>query len=254
MSRLATSLATAATLSFAAATSHAADIEVSVPASITRNVVENQMTDYMVDEPETRLSWRPGVDQPVHLSGTGTDVLHVVLDLSHEETILGGWLIDFPMSVVFDIWFRCDGDGVGLRVINPVVSVIKSSGAELLSPEQTEDMRADAQSMLDTKTRPMLSDVWKKLKSVENSNVPGFRQVCPHFEVSSSGKITAEVDFENGCINGRVKRRTCPPSWEGTGNITARCSNGEWHPVTSPGCYPPDGQPDHPTPPGHDPL
>jgi hypothetical protein len=251
MSRLAAPLVTAATVLLAATPSHAADVEVSVPASITRSVIEDRMTDFMVDDPSTRLSWRPGVAQPTHLSGNGDDVLHVVLDLSSEEEVIPGssWLFDVPLTLAFDLYFRCDSDGVGLRIINTVASIVVNSNTSWVPPEKVEAMRANAQEMLDTQTRPMLNDVWKKLKSVENSNLPGFRQVCPHFEVGSAGKITAEVDFDQGCINGRVQRASCPSGWLG-GGVKARCVNGEWHRVTPPGCYPPGNQPDHPTPPG----
>jgi hypothetical protein len=242
---------TAATLLLAAATSHAADIEVTVPASIVRDQIEHRMTDFMVDEPTTKLSWRAGVSQPTHLSGDGDDLLHVVLDLSREETVVPGWNVDVPLTLSFDLYFRCDGDGVGLRIIHTAASVVRppGSGPTWLSPERVEELRADAQEMLDTETRPLLGDVWKKLKSVENSGLPGFRQVCPHFEVGSSGKVTAEVDFDKGCINGRTQRASCPSGWLG-GGVKARCENGEWHPVTPPGCYPPANQPDHPAPPG----
>jgi hypothetical protein len=85
---------------------------------------------------------------------------------------------------------------------------------------------ATGNAMITKATGPMLAALWKKLQAV--ASLPGNHyQNCPHFEVATSGALHAEIDFENGCINGTQTVVPCPAGFEGKGSKWITCGNGE---------------------------
>ena len=79
--------------------------------------------------------------------------------------------------------------------------------------------------MLAARTQAIIGPIWSQLGSLSANAVA--RQVCPRFEVGSRGNLDVQVDFRNGCINGRRKVRACGAGYTGDGYRYLRL-NGYW--------------------------
>jgi hypothetical protein len=81
--------------------------------------------------------------------------------------------------------------------------------------------------MLTAKTQAIIGPIWTQLGELSDADIANVDQVCPHFEVSPSGDIHAEIDFVTGCINGRQEHRACGVRFWGDG-YDYLCVNGYW--------------------------
>jgi hypothetical protein len=166
----------------------------------------------MKANPKQGLDWRPAPSTPIKVTRMYDDVMQVNLQL-----VKGGINVD----VLFYVNLVCGFDGV-----QPAISGTEVTALGASQPGDAANLEATGNAMITKATGPMLAALWKKLQAV--ASLPGNHyQNCPHFEVATSGALHAEIDFENGCINGTQTVVPCPAGFEGKGSKWITCGNGE---------------------------
>jgi hypothetical protein len=219
-----------------AGTAHAdPDVMLDVPASIIADALHDQISNVMTAQPALSLGWRPKSTQPVALSRTSAQRAHARLDLVHDPKAAK----PDPVIIEFDVFFDCDVDGLSISIDGTEVN--GGTGAAATAIEKAGN------TMIVSATKPMTTALWKSLKMVDK--LPGnHNRVCPYFNVSTAGGLHAELDFEEGCINGYKRTVACPKGWKGPFDQLTQCINGILK--TTDGTCKPDDTVDPPPPPG----
>jgi hypothetical protein len=214
-------LATLAAVAFLSvpSASRAADAAIDVSASFIANSIGGAIDGY-IEANVSRFAWLNGLSHvETSLSGADDVTLHVLLRLSYEVTI-GGRSVNVPVDLDLDLRFECDAGGPSLRLDNLRVTTLVTIPAAVIA-----EIRTAADRMLVDRTRAIVEPIWNALGTLPP--IADVRQVCPHFEIAPNGAIHAELDFVNGCINGRHKHRACGGRFVGDGYDYA-CVNGRW--------------------------
>jgi hypothetical protein len=210
----------------------AVDVELDVPPSTIANALKEQIGKAMAAQ---SLGWRPGATKPVALSSGDAQRVHARLDMVHNPKAA----TPVPVSIELDVLFDCDADGISITIDRTEVN--GGTGAVADAIEKAGN------AMIATATKPMTTALWKSLKMVDK--LPGnHNRVCPNFQISSAGGLRAQLDFEDGCINGYKLTTPCPKGYKGPFDKKLVCTNGNL--ITYDGTCKWDDTVDPPPPPG----
>ena len=212
-------LAVVAASSGAARNAEAADISVAVSDSFITSTVDAAINSY-IQAQSSEFAWLAGVTRvETFASGADESTLHIRLNLTFDASVLGAPVV-VPVDIDFDVVLDCNANG-------PYALIDELEATTLLPvpPEIEQRIQTEANRMLAARTGAIIGPIWSQLGSLPANAVA--RQVCPHFEVGPQGDLYVEVDFRNGCINGRRKVRTCGAGYTGDG-YRYLCVNGYW--------------------------
>jgi len=204
---------------------YAADITFDVPETRIASFVQDAVTSF-VREHGAEYSFA-GVTladaQSISVSTGKASETAVQLTITLQFVLFAAGLpVSFDAPIYADLSLDCDSGGPSLRFDGARVG----DGLPV-TEEDLASLESAANGMVADKTDAIFDAVWRSLGNMKG--LASARQVCPHIEVSEAGALHGELDFTNGCINGKEKVTACAtPKFWGKGS-TFRCSNGTWH-------------------------
>jgi hypothetical protein len=203
----------------AARRADAADISVAVSDSFITSKVDAAINGYIQSQ-ISEFAWLAGVTRvETFASGNGERTLHVRLNLTFDASVLGAPAV-IPVDIDFDVVLDCNASGP-----YALIDALEATALVPVPPEIEQRIQTEANRMLTARTQAIIGPIWSQLGSLPANAVA--RQVCPHFQVGPQGDLYVEVDFRNGCINGRRKLRACGAGYTGEGHRYL-CVNGYW--------------------------
>ncbi|HEY6556820.1 MAG TPA: hypothetical protein VI072_06090 [Polyangiaceae bacterium] len=212
-------LAVVAASAGAAGEAEAADISVSVSDSFITSKIDTAINSYIQSQ-VSEFAWLAGVTRvETFASGVDGNTLHIRLNLTFDASVLGVPAV-VPVDIDFDVVLDCNANGPFA-----LIDELEATTLVPVRPEIERAIQTEANRMLAARTQAIIGPIWTQLGGLPANAIA--RQVCPHFEVSSQGALYVEVDFRNGCINGRTKVRACGARYTGDG-YRYLCVNGYW--------------------------
>ncbi len=197
----------------------AADISIDVYDSFITSKIDSAINGY-IQSNVSSFSWLQNVVHvETHASGSGSNFLHVTLNVTYRATLFGQ-PFDVPVDIDFDVLFDCGEGGPYALLDNTAIHTLVAVPQGIATA-----IEAAANTMLLAKEQAIITPLWARLGTLPN--IASIHQVCPHFVVSAGGDVHAEVDFVRGCINDRTRHRNCGFHQIGDGYDYV-CDNGYW--------------------------